>query len=170
MRARTTTALVSLFLAAACAADSAQNGSESGSEALTDVAAVRQAIEANKQQLVAAFKAGDAAAAVAVYAPNALVMGPNEPTMQGTEAITQGLRGMFEQVSLPAMALNISDLTVSGEYAFEHGSYEWTIQPKAAGAPAMPDKGKYLSVWQRQADGSWKLLRDIWNTDTPAQH
>jgi uncharacterized protein (TIGR02246 family) len=167
MRARIPAALVSLFLAAACAAS---DSAETGTAAITDVATVRQAVEASKQQLIAAFKAGDAAAAAAVYAPAALIMAPNEPAMQGTEAITQGLRGMFEQVSMPAMALTIADLTVSGDHAFEHGSYEWTVQPKAAGAPAMPDKGKYLSVWQRQADGSWKLLRDIWNTDSPAQH
>jgi len=26
--------------------------------------------------------------------------------------------------------------------------------------------GKYLCVWQRQADGSWKAVHDMWNTDS----
>jgi len=30
----------------------------------------------------------------------------------------------------------------------------------------MEDKGKYLTVWQRQGDGSWKVVRDINNADT----
>jgi ketosteroid isomerase-like protein len=29
----------------------------------------------------------------------------------------------------------------------------------------MPDSGKYLTVWQKQADGGWKIIRDINNTD-----
>jgi len=27
------------------------------------------------------------------------------------------------------------------------------------------DKGKYLSVWKRQSDDSWKIERDISNTN-----
>ena len=160
-------ATIPLFLACSGADTAQQNVPD---QPVADVAAVRQAIEASKQTLVAAFKAGDGAAAAAVYAPDALVMPPNEATMQGADGISQGLAGMFQQVAMPAMTMTIADLTVSGDYAFENGTYEWTIQPKAAGAPAMNDKGKYLSVWQKQSDGSWKLLRDIWNTDTPAQH
>jgi ketosteroid isomerase-like protein len=31
----------------------------------------------------------------------------------------------------------------------------------------MEDRGKTLNVWKRQADGSWKLHRDIWNSNMP---
>ncbi len=29
------------------------------------------------------------------------------------------------------------------------------------------DKGKYVTVWKKQADGSWKVMLDIFNTDLP---
>jgi len=29
------------------------------------------------------------------------------------------------------------------------------------------DNGKYLTVWKKQADGSWKVLFDMFNTDMP---
>ena len=167
MRTRFTAALLSVLLTA-CSGGAADDGA-ANNEPIEDVASVRQAIETGHQQIANAFKAGDAAAAAAVYAPDAMVMGPNEPALRGA-AIGEGLKGMFQQVSFPSITLVTSDVTVSGDYAFEHGTYDWTVQPKAAGAPAMPDKGKYLTVWQKQADGSWKLFRDIWNTDTPAQH
>jgi ketosteroid isomerase-like protein len=37
----------------------------------------------------------------------------------------------------------------------------------AAGKP-MTDKGKYLEVWKKQADGTWKCVVDMFNTDLPA--
>jgi ketosteroid isomerase-like protein len=32
----------------------------------------------------------------------------------------------------------------------------------------MKDKGKYIALWRQQADGSWKVHAETWNTDTPA--
>jgi ketosteroid isomerase-like protein len=30
------------------------------------------------------------------------------------------------------------------------------------------DRGKYLAVWKKQPDGTWKCVMDIWNSDLPA--
>jgi ketosteroid isomerase-like protein len=29
------------------------------------------------------------------------------------------------------------------------------------------DRGKYLEVWKKQADGTWKCVMDMWNSDLP---
>ena len=29
------------------------------------------------------------------------------------------------------------------------------------------DDGKYIEIWKRQADGSWKIAYDIFNSDLP---
>src|SRR6266550_3141383 len=34
------------------------------------------------------------------------------------------------------------------------------------GKPSV-DRGKYVAVWKKQADGNWKVALDIWNTDLP---
>jgi ketosteroid isomerase-like protein len=31
----------------------------------------------------------------------------------------------------------------------------------------MPDSGKYIEIWRKQSDGTWKLVRDIFNSDLP---
>jgi ketosteroid isomerase-like protein len=40
-----------------------------------------------------------------------------------------------------------------------------TVQPR--GGREIKDKGKFVVVWKRQADGSWKIVRDVYNSDVP---
>lgn len=42
-----------------------------------------------------------------------------------------------------------------------------TMTPKTGKGKPMSDKGKYIVVLQKQADGSWKIVRDISNSDLP---
>jgi len=46
------------------------------------------------------------------------------------------------------------------------GTYELS-ETDANGKP-MVDKGKYLEIWKKQADGSWKCVADMFNTDLPS--
>ena len=46
------------------------------------------------------------------------------------------------------------------------GNYTMTLRP--AGADPIRDEGKYVVVYRRQADGSWKAAADIFNTNLPA--
>ena len=84
----------------------------------------------------------------------------------GRAEIEKSLTGMFSSVSVPAATLQTQDLSVSGDYAFETGTYDMTMKPKTG--KSMHDVGKYLVVWKKQADGSWKIYRDAWNADAPA--
>jgi len=54
----------------------------------------------------------------------------------------------------------------SGELAYLSGTYELTLND-ASGKP-VKDRGKYVEVWKKQADGTWKATVDIWNSDLPA--
>jgi len=29
------------------------------------------------------------------------------------------------------------------------------------------ERGKYLTIWHKQADGTWKVVRDMFNSDLP---
>jgi ketosteroid isomerase-like protein len=55
----------------------------------------------------------------------------------------------------------------SGDLAYVSGNYEFT-EKDDSGKP-ITDKGKYLEVWRKQADGSWKCVADMFNSDLPAQ-
>jgi ketosteroid isomerase-like protein len=53
----------------------------------------------------------------------------------------------------------------SGEIGYSYGTYEMTFND-AKGKP-MSDRGKYLEVWKKQSDGTWKCAADMFSSDLP---
>ncbi len=101
------------------------------------------------------------------YTDDAVVMAPNMPAWQGRAGIAQGLTGFLAQFSVLAARLATQDVIITGYYAIERGAYAWTLHPKVGTGADIVDAGKYLTVWERQPDGSWKISRDINNSDRP---
>jgi uncharacterized protein (TIGR02246 family) len=134
-----------------------------------DSAEVRHAIDQDNAQFVDAFKRGDAAGLASHYGDGAVMMLANGPAVEGTAAIKQGFTDFLSNVSVPNFQLTTHDIILEPGYAIERGTYEMTIHPKSGTAADIVDRGKYLTVRERQPDGSWKIIRDISNSDIPAQ-
>lgn len=132
-----------------------------------DPAAVRQAIDSNNARFSAAMVKGDTSVLASIYAEDAVMMGANEKAVRGRNEIAKSMAAMHAQMKLPAFELKAQDVIVSGDHAIETGTYSMTMQP--TGAKAITDVGKYLVVWKHQPDGSWKIIRDIYNSDQPAK-
>jgi len=132
-----------------------------------DSAVVRQAIDSSNARYLAALQRGDAADVASHYTDDAVVMAPNMPAWQGRAGIAQGLTGFLAQFSVLAARLVTQDVIITGYYAIERGAYAWTLHPKVGTGADIVDAGKYLTVWERQPDGSWKISRDINNSDRP---
>ncbi|MBE3072836.1 MAG: DUF1579 family protein, partial [Acidobacteria bacterium] len=49
--------------------------------------------------------------------------------------------------------------------AYVRGNYTMTMA--FPGAPAVTDKGKYVEIHKKQADGTWKVKYDSWSSDLP---
>ncbi len=132
---------------------------------VVDVAAVRQAIEQATAKYVDAVTRGDSAGFVANYADDAVSMEPGVPVYHGRGALGASFAKRQQEVKVSDMKASTASVDVAGDYAIETGSYELTFTPK--GGKPMHDKGKYLMVWKKQTDGSWKIYRDINNSDGP---
>jgi len=132
-----------------------------------DVAAIGKAIEAAEALQAAALIKGDTLAAAAFYADDAIVLPPNDKLAKGREAITKAMANMLAVAKITAFTPHREDLIVSGDYAIETSTFEMTLQPKT-GKPVQ-DKGKFLTVFKKQSDGSYKAIRDIINSDLPAK-
>lgn len=131
----------------------------------TDDASVRAGIEANAAAWSAAANRGDMAAVAALYTEDAILLPPNAASVRGRQSIQRFFEG-FRAVSPSNVRLFPDEITACGNTAYELGRYEMTLNPP--GAAPINDRGKYIVVWQRQSDGSWRISRDIFNSDLAA--
>ena len=165
---RTFVALVTLATLA-CAPKEGSNSADTSVRQMgmnSDPATVRPAIDSALARFSAAMIRGDAAGMSFIYADDAAVFFPNAKAARGRTEIDKANAGMFTAFSVPAFRTTTGELIVSGDYAIETGTYDMTIKPKTG--KTIHDVGKFVTIWKKQPDGSWKIFRDIFNTDTPA--
>lgn len=156
------------LLAAACAPKSETPVKDSAATAappVVDVAAVRAAIDQANAKAAEAFSKADTAVIFSMYDNDAVTMMTGQPAWRGKEEIRTNGAKVLTAVKFSDVKFNTSTVDVGGDYAIETGTYEMTVTEP--GKKPMPDKGKYVTVWKKQADGSWKIYRDINNSDAP---
>ncbi|MDP3001400.1 MAG: DUF4440 domain-containing protein [Bryobacterales bacterium] len=123
-------------------------------------------LRAMDQEFVRNVESGDAEALVdAFYAEDAEVLPPHAAVAKGRAAILALWKGMLA-AGLKVQVLNTTRIEESGDLAFGSGVYELTLSPPGVGTIA--DDGKYVVVYGRQADRSWKAVCDIFNSSRPA--
>ena len=100
------------------------------------------------------------------YAADASVYPQGMPIVTGSEAIRDTFTKM---TSMPGFSLQWNaakaDVSASGDLGYTTGTYQMAMND-AAGKP-MSEKGKYVTVWKKQANGQWKVADDIFNADAP---
>jgi len=116
----------------------------------------------------AANSARNAAALVkAFYAPGAVLMPPNHPAVEGP-AIQTFLQGLIDS-GLTSIKLETTTVASAGDLAYGRGHYALSLTP-AGGAAPIQDVGKYVVVYCRQPNGTWRAVADIFNSDQAAGH
>ena len=58
------------------------------------------------------------------------------------------------------------DVAKSGDLGYSQGAYTMTYS-SLKGKRVVTEKGKYVTIFKKQADGSWKNVADIFNADAP---
>ncbi len=113
-----------------------------------------------------AFARKDLAAYMAFVDSAATVQQPNGPALTGAAAIRALAEGFL---ALPNLSgtwhPQRAEASRSGELAFSTGTYEFSYSDPAG--RTVTERGKYLEVWRRQVDGSWKMIAESFNSNTP---
>ena len=120
----------------------------------------RADVEAGEKVWLAAFNGGDAAGVAKQYTEKARLMAPNADIVEGRAAI----EGFVKEFVATGAQLTFNLLAVheSADMCASVGTY---VMEFPGDAPQ--DRGKFIEVWTRQADGSWLITDDIFNSDLP---
>ena len=140
----------------------------SGCAPKVDVEADKAAIrEATDVEWLAAGQAKDLERWVSFHTDDAVLLPPNAPIVTGKEAIrafvskllsSPGYAGSWHTTKI--------EVSRSGDLAYSYGPEETTVND-AEGNP-VTDQQKWVAVWKKQPDGSWKCVVLILNSDLPA--
>jgi uncharacterized protein (TIGR02246 family) len=108
-----------------------------------------------------AFAAKDPTKIASFYAAGAVLMVPGQAPVSGSDALLDAEKQMTAD---PALALSFQadkvDVAQSGDLGYTRGSYTLTMTNPQTKKP-MDDHGSYVTVYRKQADGSWKAVSDI---------
>jgi ketosteroid isomerase-like protein len=129
--------------------------------AAADPAAIEQELKTIETAWNADYNARDPSKLVTYYASDAALANPGSPI--ATDTVSRQLE-ITKFVSDPTLKLEFAadrvHVAKSGELAVTRGHYSTQVTDPATKQPKT-DAGSYLTVWKKQADGSWKAVEDF---------
>ena len=125
------------------------------------------AIKEMLNQYAVGVNTGDFDLWISLWTDDGVQMPPDIPVRIGKEQIREGMKPAFDQMNLD-IAITIEEAKVHGDLGLTRCRYTLKMTPKAGGdtTNAMPD-GKALTLYERQSDGSWKIVYDCFNSNMP---
>jgi ketosteroid isomerase-like protein len=116
-------------------------------------------------QWAKAAAAKDLNATVAFYSDDASVFPPNSPIASDKASIRAAWTSLLSPDTSITWQASKADVARSADLGYVAGVYQMTMKDPH-GKP-VTDTGKFVEVWKKQADGSWKTVADIFNSDLP---
>ena len=95
-----------------------------------------------------------------LFTDDAAFLPPGEAAVQGKEEITRYVSTYPNLSTFDAEAL---DITGYDRLAISRGRYSFS--GAAANGADVTESGKFIWIWQKGSDDSWKISQDIWNAD-----
>jgi len=139
-----------------------------GSPAVTDTRdADIKAVKSVEDEEVKAVAAKDLDKILIYDADDESKLLPNLPIITGKDNIKAAWKPFLAD---PNFAITFqstrADASKGGDFAYTIGTYSMTVSNPKDKKP-ITDHGKYLTVFKKQPDGSWKMVADMINSDLP---
>jgi len=125
------------------------------------MSAASEAIPVVYEEFMSAVERGDAPALAALYTEDAQIFPPGSDIVSGTDVLP-GFWATMLGMGIKRCSFETLEIEEHGDIAFETGRA--TLYGEGG---VLIDKPKYLVIWKRQG-GTWRLHRDIFNSDNPA--
>jgi uncharacterized protein (TIGR02246 family) len=122
-----------------------------------DIESAKAAIQALNQQWENNFETHDAAGLVTLFTDDCVRMPQGGPATVGRPALEAAYRRDFAEVwkTQAKVRLVAEEVIISGEYAFARGA-DTLVQVQDGRQVLSGETGKWLFIFRRQPDGTWK--------------
>jgi ketosteroid isomerase-like protein len=131
----------------------------------------RKSLDTFNREFIGACQRMDHPAAAALWADDGVDLLPGIAPMIGKAKISEWLNGLTPRLAGGKMAyctVDWKDVQIQGDLA-----YEWGINRQKIEFPppqqTIAGEGKILLILKRQADGSWKIALESWNSNPPSE-
>jgi ketosteroid isomerase-like protein len=120
--------------------------------------------EFNKRYLQA-INDGDIATLSSLTTDDHIMIAPGRPPVVGKAANDAANGRIFEQFTIDETWTPV-ETVVAGDWAYQRGTFTVAATPKAGGT-TRNTRGNFLRIYRRQPDNSWRMIRDMFNSDGP---
>jgi ketosteroid isomerase-like protein len=151
--------------AAALAIFTAVLGVGCSSESAPTFADDLASITAFNEQYLQAINDENIAALSALTTDGHVMLPPNSDPVVGKAANDAMNGGAFRRYDFSETWSPV-ETVVDGNLAFQRGTFTVIATPKADG-DRLEVTGHFLRIYQRQANGQWRMTRDMFNSSTP---
>ncbi len=122
-------------------------------------AEAKRAIDKGNAEWIEAWEKGNPEMLAAIFTDDAVMLSQGGKVFKGRQQILERQKAAMQSVTRP---IKVSVITVKiwldGDTAYETGKYKYEYTEK--GKPTT-EEGRYVPMWKRQDDGSWKLSMDM---------
>jgi ketosteroid isomerase-like protein len=128
------------------------------------------AIRLAKTKLRDAYNDGDVEGVLSVFGDGYSDMSAGLASFYGPEAravLKHRLKELFARYKT-LLAVTIISIRVNGPWAFDWGWHQLTLTPKKGGTPIIK-RTRYLEIWQKDAQGQWRIYIYCDNRDVSPQ-
>jgi uncharacterized protein (TIGR02246 family) len=127
-----------------------------------------KAIQDDQAQWLKDFQSKNLDRIVSHFSDDAIIIDNGGPPVRGREAAKSVYRAFAED---PSSSLTFEPLRVevsrSGDLAYVLGSYA-SVETVPHTQKTTEEKGTYVSIYKKEADGSWKDVTDIGAAELPS--
>ncbi len=127
---------------------------------------IREKLVKINKEMAKAMIDGNSQATLGFYASDAVSLPNYSKMVKGIDAIKKSNEQMISSgMKVNSMEFNVVDVKVYGNVVSEIGTYKMNATVPGMASP-IDDHGKYVTIWEKQSDGSLKIKVETWNTDT----
>jgi ketosteroid isomerase-like protein len=155
-------AIAALAVALSLPLMSCATGSGSSPSRAADEAAIT---EFNKRYL-GAINDGDIATLASLTTEEHIMIAPGRPPTVGKKANDEANGRVFTMFDIDE-TWTPQETVIDGNLAYQRGTFVVEATPKAGGNKSRTT-GTFLRIYRRQPDGSWRMTRDMFNSDQPS--